>query len=479
MGMNGKGCTALAVGLGGVVALLGAGAAAWLAARPASAPQITIQPDKPALGQKSQLVVTVKDPNRGLSYVHVCLVQGGKEQVLEEQQFSRPPPWKPWGDITPETSLTVEVGKQRLANLTEGVATVLVKAGRAPGFFTEPDPVVESVTLPVRLSPPTITPTSQAIYVAQGGVEAVVYTVGDSSVRDGVQAGEWFFPGYPLPGGRPGERFALFGVPYDMSDGTTIKLVAEDDVGNRQEVTGFIHKFTARPPGKDTIRLSDPFMQKVVGEISPRIKDIPIQGTLIEQFITINSKVRSQNIQQLTALCTKSTPRFLWKQTFAPMINSKIMGAFADHRTYMYQDKPVDQQYHLGFDLASVQAAPVPASNPGTVLYADYLGIYGNCVLLDHGYGLTSFYAHLSSIDVKAGDMVERGQIVGKTGATGMAGGDHLHFVFLLQGLAVNPIEWWDGHWIHDRLVLKLGAALPFEKGADPFSPQGKGRRRR
>ena len=80
------------------------------------------------------------------------------------------------------------------------------------------------------------------------------------------------------------------------------------------------------------------------------------------------------------------------------------MATFADRRTYLYGGKVVDQQDHLGFDLASVGSAP-PCPPPTTAWWcsADYFGIYGNTVVVDHGYGLMSLYAHLSSIDVQAG----------------------------------------------------------------------------
>ena len=139
------------------------------------------------------------------------------------------------------------------------------------------------------------------------------------------------------------------------------------------------------------------------------------------------------------------------------------MSSFADRRTYYYGGREVDRQTHLGFDLASVSHADVPASNGGLVVLAGYFGIYGNTVVVDHGYGLMSLYAHLSSIDVAKGDRVERGTRLGQSGATGLAGGDHLHFSFLLHGVPVRPIEWWDGHWIEDRLKRKLGNSLPFQ----------------
>ncbi len=104
------------------------------------------------------------------------------------------------------------------------------------------------------------------------------------------------------------------------------------------------------------------------------------------------------------------------------------MARFGDRRTYMYQNKDVDQQIHLGEDLASLMNSPVPAANNGIVVLAEPVGIYGNTVIIDHGLGVFSGYSHLSQIDVKVGDKVEKGAVVGKTGTTGLAGGDHLHF---------------------------------------------------
>ena len=93
------------------------------------------------------------------------------------------------------------------------------------------------------------------------------------------------------------------------------------------------------------------------------------------------------------------------------------------------------------------------------VVFAGYLGIFGNAVVIDHGYGLMSLYAHLSATEVKNGQDVARGDPVGRTGSTGLAGGDHLHFTMLVGGRMVNPVEWWDAHWIADRVERKLKEA--------------------
>jgi murein DD-endopeptidase MepM/ murein hydrolase activator NlpD len=122
----------------------------------------------------------------------------------------------------------------------------------------------------------------------------------------------------------------------------------------------------------------------------------------------------------------------------------------------VYDGREIDQQVHLGTDLASTRGAAITASNTGHVLFAGSLGIYGNCVILDHGMGVQSLYAHLSSVTVEVGDRINRGETIGKSGSTGLAGGDHLHFSMLVAGHPVNPIEWWDPHWIADRIDRKL-----------------------
>jgi murein DD-endopeptidase MepM/ murein hydrolase activator NlpD len=129
---------------------------------------------------------------------------------------------------------------------------------------------------------------------------------------------------------------------------------------------------------------------------------------------------------------------------------------FADYRTYYYKGKEIDKQVHLGQDLASVAQAGIIAENNGEVVWAEYLGIYGLCVIIDHGLGLQSLYAHMSQLEVQPGDVVARGQIIGRSGATGMAGGDHLHLGLFVAGVPVQPIEWWDAHWLRDNIESKL-----------------------
>ena len=160
--------------------------------------------------------------------------------------------------------------------------------------------------------------------------------------------------------------------------------------------------------------------------------------------------------ETIAKLAKQSPGEFLWNGAFLQLSNSKVESYFADRRTYVHDGKPVDQQDHVGFDLSVVQHAPIEAANDGKVVVADYFGIYGNAVLIGHGAGLISLYGHMSSIDVKPGQMVKKKEILGKSGATGLAAGDHLHFGLFLHGVPVNPTEWWDEKWIRDHVLDRL-----------------------
>lgn len=427
-----------------------------------SPPEIRIVAGAAVIGKQTGIRIEVSEPQRGLSDLKIELVQGDRTGKLLEKAYQPRGQFQFWGPRTERDTLTCDAGRSVVPWLIEGSATVRVTAGRAGTWLRSPGPVIRELTLPVRLTPPALQVKSSRTFATRGGCEVVVYQVGESAVRDGVRAGAWWFPGYPLPGGGKQDRFAFFAVPYDMN-GPDARLLAVDAAGNEAEAR-MIDTFTKKEFRRDTIQLTDSFLGKVVPEIlshSPQLQD---RGNLIDNFLEINTKLRQENAGELKKMGAASQPRFLWRRPFLPMPNGKVMAGFGDHRTYRYEGRDLDSQDHLGFDLAVTRNSPVPAANDGVVVCARYFGIYGNTVVIDHGYGLMSLYGHLSSIGVKDSQQVRRGDIIGATGETGLAGGDHLHFTILLQGLPVNPVEWWDAHWIEDRIAGKLGTALAFER---------------
>ncbi len=471
-----------------LLSVLGAGLLlSWF--RVGSPPRVDIEAELPGIGPRTPIVVRLAEPGRGLSQVTVELVQTDRRGLLEERRHEPRPFWAFWGPLVANDEIVVEVGSETMPELKAGEATVRVTAERATTWLRHPEPVVRELTLPVRLTPPQVRVSSSQIYLAQGGSAVVVYQVGETAVRDGVRVArpveggpteqppagggqlerppeggraEHWFPGYPLPGGAAEERFALFGAPHDLDDASKIRLQAVDELGNMREVA-FLDRYLERPLQTDTIRLSDRFMTKVVPEIIARSAEVEDRGDLLETYLAINRDLRRKNTEALFELAARTTAQFFWDQPFRQLPNTRSMASYADRRTYLYDGREVDSQDHLGFDLASVRRAPVLAANRGVVLMAEYFGIYGNAVVLDHGYGLMSLYAHMSNLEVQTGQQVDRGEVLGATGETGLAGGDHLHFSMLLHGLQVNPLEWWDPSWIENRFARKLGAAFALE----------------
>jgi murein DD-endopeptidase MepM/ murein hydrolase activator NlpD len=319
----------------------------------------------------------------------------------------------------------------------------------------------------VRLEPPRVSVVSTHHYINVGGSEMVVYRV-TPDVESGVRVGEFTYPGFAASGagaaGDPSLKVAFFALLYDQKPDTPIELFARDAAGNEARGT-FDHQVFNKVFRHSKIPVDDRFFSRVVPAILQNAGDFKADSNdLLPAFLKINNDLRRLNNEKIAALSKKTSPEVLWHGAFDPMGGSQVESAFADFRTYVYGGKEVDHQVHLGFDLAKVANAPVIAGNDGKVVYASDLGIYGNCVIIDHGMGVQSLYGHMSSFDVKEGDTVKRSQTLGKSGQTGLAGGDHVHFSMLVNGQFVNATEWWDPHWIQDRVMRKLrdaGAPAP------------------
>ena len=255
-------------------------------------------------------------------------------------------------------------------------------------------------------------------------------------------------------------RIAFFALLPQQPVDAPIRLFARDELGN--EALGlFDHRVFPKAFHSSQIHVDDRFLARVVPAIlqnSTELK-VPDPTNLLAAYLVINRELRRQNDATIAGLAAETAPEILWQGPFEQLVNTAVEAGFADQRTYLYKGREVDEQVHLGFDLASTAHAAVHAANRGRVVFAGWLGIYGNCVILDHGMGLQSLYAHLSRIDVKKGELVDKGATLGHSGKTGLAGGDHLHFTMLLDGHPVTPIDWWSKKWVEDRVLRKLEEA--------------------
>jgi murein DD-endopeptidase MepM/ murein hydrolase activator NlpD len=412
-------------------------------------PTIALDHDFKTLGRTPALNVKVEDAGTGLKTVTIRLKQKDAEVVLADESFDK---------ASAEKSKSYDLGKliAEKIKVQEGPASLEISAtDQSLRSFTRGNHANLTKDFAFDIYPPRLEVLSGQHYINQGGSECVVYRIGDDAVVSGVQAGPHFFPGFPMSGADKNVRFALFALAYDLPADTPIKVVARDGAGN-ESVAEFWKKVFPKAFRSREIVLEDSFVQKVVSEIMPHSPTMRDQGEPIKTFVELNSKLRRENHDTIAKLAKESPGQFLWNGAFLQLSNSKVESYFADRRTYMYQGKAVDQQDHVGFDLSVTQQYPIEAANDGKVVLADYFGIYGNTVLIDHGAGMISLYGHLSSINVKPGQTVKKKDIIGKSGATGMAGGDHLHFGLFLQGVPINATEWWDAKWIQDHVLDRL-----------------------
>jgi murein DD-endopeptidase MepM/ murein hydrolase activator NlpD len=404
------------------------------------APQVRLAPDAEVLG-RAPMEIVVSDQGTGLKSVIATLSSGGAEHTLAAEQFAQP---------AGEKKITVLASQ--LKGVKEGPAVLRVSA-RDRSWFRGNETVLQK-NFTIDVTPPTVELVADDRYVNFGGVGVIVYKASPDTARSGVKLGDYFFPGYPGQIKSHSEHFIVFFAhPYNVPADAKAVLVATDKAGNTRELR-LVYELKNVNYRKSTIAISDAFVQN---KVAPLLNDAGArQGSAKEIFLRVNQGLRKENEDRIAAITQKASASMLWSGAFSQLSNSKVEANFADARTYTYDNETIDHAYHLGYDLSVTRQYPVEAANSGIVTFAGDLGIYGNTVILDHGLGLFTLYGHLSSVDVKVGDSVKQRQILGKTGETGLAVGDHLHYGVYLNGVAVLPVEWWDQKWIADNIQPKL-----------------------
>ncbi len=398
------------------------------------------------LGQATPVSVQVHDP-RGIRKIAATVEQNG---------VSYPVGATTQPSTASDSKWSFTAGVKSTPQLKDGAAKLIVEA-TSNDLLGKKARAERDVTVVTR--PPSLSVDSDQHYLYLGMADLVTFNVSGGWTAAGVRVGDQTYRSWPMPDGKPG-RFSLFAFAWNMPPGTAPVVYASIGAGN--DVTSpIVFQFPKKEQPHYTVhdlQISDAFMQKVVNELDPNGSGDPVA-----RFVKINSEMRRANNKTLADLRFKTAEQFLWSQPFARQAHAQAEATFADLRNYIYHGKKIDQQVHLGYDLAVTQHVGVEASNDGQIVYAAPLGIYGNCVVVDHGYGLQTIYGHMSQIDVHVGDTVKRGQVMGRSGMTGMAGGDHIHFAMQLDGVQIDPKEWWDPHWIHDHIARRVD--LPGFKG--------------
>jgi hypothetical protein len=414
-------------------------------------PLVTVEPLPEFLSGSEKFSLTARDLKRGLKVIKVSVNQEGREISVLEKKFPFTGLFNREGIHKFNTEFSLDPAK---LNLAQGRVDLQVRVrdysrrrgGDGNLSLAEHKMMVDTI-------PPAIRAISRMHYVNVGGTGFVVYQTSSDSVESGLFVNDFFFPGFEAQDTEEGYHVCYFAVPHNVKPNAEIHLWAKDRAGNNS-TAGFYCKIRRKSFRAERLNVTERFLKRILPYFS--FYSLNPADTDINKFLKINRDLRQDNASVFYNLRTKTNPAKLWDGTWLRLKNAASMARFADRRLYYYKGKKVDEQVHMGVDLASLANSKVQAANNGRVIFADRLGIYGLTVVLDHGQGLASVYCHLNKISVELNQEVPKGEVIGLTGQTGLAGGDHLHFGVMVSGVFVNPIEWWDSHWIQDNVTRKL-----------------------
>lgn len=460
------------VGLGwGVYHLLSGGALRGVLDR--TSPRIVLPTTTRGVGNEEVTIpVGLYDDGAGLGRVIVQVTQNGQTREVVQRTFDAG---------RSEEALEVPLSARTLG-LTDGPAELRVEVFDGSVWGSRAESVY---LLTVDYSRPKIDVLTLQHVAVGAGSEFVIYRASDSNLAaSGVVVGETEFPGLPLSDISPGTPAssgvygALFAFPIEGRPSEGVAVFARDNAGNTAR---FPLTFRV-DPGKTVpvnSKLTIAFLEAKMPELMDKFltdsgtterPDLSTVEGLRASFRLINEDYRTLLNEKLRRLFEGPvTPRRWTDEVFLKPMPAATSSVFGEQRTYSLDGVTVSSSFHNGVDLASTGNAPVVAVQDGTVVLAEDLGIYGNTVVIDHGVGLFSLYGHLAGIVVDSGATVTRGQLIGQTGTTGLAGGDHLHFEFRVRNVPVVPIEWWDPKWLTDNFGGKIAAVRQIlAVGADP-----------
>ncbi len=403
------------------------------------------------IGRHLTIPLKISDKKSGLRKVNVYINKDGVDKILLEKRFPAVDFIR--GGKIKETELSIDIEPLKL-NLSDGKAILRIvvtdyswrKWFQGNRFYMEQQFVIDT-------KPPYVSVLTRQHNISMGGSGLAIYKITEEIEKSGVLVGGRFFPGYSGYFKNKDIYMAFFALNFDQNNKTKIIIQAFDKAGNVAKC-GLYHYIKKKRFKKDVINISDRFLEWKMPEFN--IDNMDESNIPIDKFISVNTMLRKKNGALILAQGAKTAKKIFWEGSFLRLPNSATRATFADSRSYKYRGRVIDKQVHLGIDLASVAHSTVVAANKGVVVFGDNVGIYGKTVVLDHGFGVLSTYSHLSQIDVVAGQVLSKGEGIGQTGITGLAGGDHLHFGMIIHNTFVNPIEWWDKKWIKNNITTKI-----------------------
>ena len=424
-------------------------------------PVVDIKLPSVYLNRSYEMGIDISDAKTGLRNIQVSIMQQGKEKILLNKEYEATGFLGLFTRSQAKSDSFIIPVQSWKYGMSDGDAIIRIKVsdrswrGLNKGniFYVEKNVVVDS-------KPPQVKVLTKRHNIERGGAALVIYQLFEKNIKSGVKVGDNFFPGHPGLFKDPQIHTAFFALNYTQGPSTQINVVAEDLAGNITK-RGFHTYIRDKKFKTDILNISKSFLNDKIPEFDIGSKETQFTASknpLLDKYIYINTQVRKQNVDTVLSIPARTETQKYWDDRFLRLSGSQKRAGFADHRIYNYNGKEIDRAVHLGMDLASTSNAQVQAANSGRVIFTGDVGIFGNTIIIDHGFGVSSLYAHLNEILVQKEDIVNTGKTIAYTGETGLAGGDHLHFSMIVHNVFVNPVEWWDRSWIKNNITSKIEA---------------------
>lgn len=312
----------------------------------------------------------------------------------------------------------------------------------------------KKIKISIDFQPPSIKSVRTDSYVYLGGIGYVIYKTSKDTFLSYVDTGlnTNFYP-ITIEGDSVDSNLVFFTCGNSPCKNGKIKIVAEDLSGNSVSILRRMKTLKNKNWKTSNIVIDLSFLLNKYNEIF----DSNLTTVSIDNFLELNMILREKNNIEISSNTSAISRNLITSGNFYQMRNSKVFSDFSEKRDYYFkdEDKPLMTTYHWGYDLSSIKNAKIYSSSEGLVSYVnnDGLGIYGKTIIINHGLGFYSLYSHLSEILVSVGDKVKTDTIIGRTGESGLAFGDHLHFGTYLQGVPFNSSEVWDKKYFFQKVL--------------------------
>lgn len=413
------------------------------------APSITLESNG-YWNLKKPLNLNIEDAS-GIKSYKVVLQSSSGEKVLYSEQ-----------PLVLNNSINIEVNPPRSAYaMKDKVVKIIVEAIDASKWnFLSGNSSIKEFELTIDKRRPELVTIAHSYKINKGGSAVVIFKVNDENLKDFYIQTNYDKKFIAQPFYKDGYYITLLAWPVN-NDNFKATIIASDYAQNISK--SYIPLYLKEKNYKiSRIKINDKFLNGKIAELAEEFVETQGVENPLEQFKIINEDVRAKNEKLIREITSKVPNEMISKfkiNKMHPLKNAQVVATFGDHRKYLYKGEYISESYHLGLDLASNAMAEIIPQNGGDIVYSDYNGLYGNMPIIYHGLGLYTLYGHCSSVNISSGDFLNAKKAIARTGKSGYAMGDHLHFGVLVQGIEVRPAEWMDKTWIKLNITDVINSA--------------------